>query len=262
MQEQFVTVDGNKIRYLESGQSEDYIVLIHGLGASAERWEFVIPELSKHYKVIVPDLIGFGHSDKPLVDYTTDFFSDFLNNFLKKLGIKKTHMIGSSLGGQIIAEFISKNQNIIENLVLVSPSGIMKHSTPALDAYVMAALYPNIEGATNAFQMMAGPTKKINEKIILDFVERMKLPNAKMAFMSTLLGLKNAGVITKSLNKISAPTLIVWGENDPVIPIKYADDFVSSIKDCRFVTMDDCGHTPYVDDPQRFSKLVLDFLEN
>lgn len=262
MQEQFVTVDGNKIRYLESGQSEDYIVLIHGLGASAERWEFVIPEFSKHYKVIVPDLIGFGHSDKPLVDYTSDFFSDFLNNFLKKLGITKTHMIGSSLGGQIIAEFISKNQNIIENLVLVSPSGIMKHSTPALDAYVMAALYPNIEGAKNAFQMMAGPTKKINEKIILDFVERMKLPNAKMAFMSTLLGLKNAEVITTSLNKISAPTLIVWGENDPVIPIKYADDFVSSIKDCRFVTMDDCGHTPYVDDPQRFSKLVLDFLEN
>ena len=262
MQEQFVTVDGNKIRYLESGQSEDYIVLIHGLGASAERWEFVIPEFSKHYKVIVPDLIGFGHSDKPLVDYTSDFFSDCLNIFLKKLGITKTHMIGSSLGGQIIAEFISKNQNIIENLVLVSPSGIMKHSTPALDAYVMAALYPNIEGAKNAFQMMAGPTKKINEKIILDFVERMKLPNAKMAFMSTLLGLKNAEVITTSLNKISAPTLIVWGENDPVIPIKYADDFVSSIKDCRFVTMDDCGHTPYVDDPQRFSKLVLDFLEN
>jgi len=54
----------------------------------------------------------------------------------------------------------------------------------------------------------------------------------------------------------------VWGENDPVIPIKYADDFVSSIKDCRFVTMDDCGHTPYVDDPKRFSKLVLDFLKS
>ncbi len=80
--------------------------------------------------------------------------------------------------------------------------------------------------------------------------------------MSTLLGLKNAEVITKSLKKISAPTLIVWGENDPVIPIKYADDFVSSIKDCRIVTMDNCGHTPYVDDPKRFSKLVLDFLKS
>ena len=262
MKEQFVTIKGNKIRYLESGQSDQSIVLIHGLGASAERWEFVIPEFSKHYKVIVPDLIGFGHSDKPPVDYTTDFFTDFLDDFLKKLGIKKTNIIGSSLGGQITAEFASKNQDIIENLILVSPSGIMKHSTPALDAYVMAALYPNLEGAKNAFEMMAGQTRVINQNIIEDFVKRMKLPNAKMAFMSTLLGLKNADLITKSLKKITVPSLIIWGEDDPVIPIKYADDFVSSIQDCRFYMMDNCGHTPYVDDPIRFSQLVLDFLQN
>ena len=262
MEEKFVTVNDSKIRYLESGNSNNTIVLVHGLGASAERWEFVIPEFSKHYKVIVPDLIGFGHSDKPSVDYTTEFFSDFLGNFLKTLGIKKTHIIGSSLGGQITAEFTSMNQDIIQNLILVSPSGIMKHSTPALDAYVMAALYPNLEGAKNAFQMMAGPAREIHQNIIEDFVTRMKLPNAKMAFMSTLLGLKNADVITKSLKKITVPSLIIWGEDDPVIPIKYADDFVSSIQDCRFYMMDNCGHTPYVDDPKRFSKLVTDFLEN
>jgi pimeloyl-ACP methyl ester carboxylesterase len=262
MDEKFVTIDGNKIRYLKSGKSDEHIVLIHGLGASAERWEFVIPELSKHYSVIVPDLIGFGHSDKPSVDYTTDFFSDFLDNFFQKLEIHKTNIIGSSLGGQITAEFTSKNQDVIENLVLVSPSGIMKHSTPALDAYVMAALYPNLDVAKNAFEMMAGSSRVINQKIIEDFVKRMKLPNAKMAFMSTLLGLKNADLITKSLVKITVPSLIIWGEDDPVIPVKYADDFVSSIQDCRFYMMDNCGHTPYVDDPARFSKLVLDFLEN
>ena len=262
MNEKFVTIDGNKIRYLESGEGHKNIVLVHGLGASAERWEFVIPEFSKYYRVIVPDLIGFGYSDKPLVDYTTDFFTDFLSKFLKTLDIKKTNIIGSSLGGQITAEYCSKNQEKIDNLILVSPSGIMKHSTPALDAYVMAALYPDSEGAKNAFQMMAGPSQQINPRIVEDFVVRMKLPNAKMAFMSTLLGLKNAEIITKSLMKIKIPTLIIWGEDDPVIPIKYADEFVSSIQDCRFFMMDNCGHTPYVDDPERFSKLVLDFLEN
>jgi len=137
----------------------------------------------------------------------------------------------------------------------------MKSSTPALDAYVMAALYPDLEVAKNAFQMMAGGTRQVNQKVIEDFVKRMKLPNAKMAFMSTLLGLKNAELITKSLKKISVPTLIIWGEHDPVIPIQYADDFVSSIQDCRFYMMDNSGHTPYVDDPKRFSQLVLDFLE-
>jgi pimeloyl-ACP methyl ester carboxylesterase len=137
----------------------------------------------------------------------------------------------------------------------------MKSSTPALDAYVMAALYPDLEVAKNAFQMMAGGTRQVSQKVIEDFVKRMKLPNAKMAFMSTLLGLKNAELITNSLKKISVPTLIIWGEHDPVIPIQYADEFVSSIQDCRFYMMDNSGHTPYVDDPKRFSQLVLDFLE-
>ena len=262
MNEKFITIDGNKIRYLEYGKGDENIVLIHGLGASAERWEFVIPEFSKHYRVVVPDLIGFGHSDKPLVDYTTEFFTDFISSFLNKLKIKKTNMIGSSLGGQITVDYASQNLDSVENLVLVSPSGIMKHSTPALDAYVMAALYPDSEGAKNAFQMMAGPRQQVKQRIIEDFVERMKLPNAKMAFMSTLLGLKSAEVITKSLMKITIPSLIIWGEHDPVIPIKYADEFVSSIQDCRFYMMDNCGHTPYVDDPSGFTKLVCDFIDN
>jgi len=261
LQEKFVNVDGNKIRYLESGASQGTIVLVHGLGASAERWEYVIPLLNKNYTVIVPDLIGFGYSDKPLVDYTTEFFSKFLNSFLQKIGLEKTNIIGSSLGAQIIVNYVAEHKDSVEKLVLISPSGAMKHSTPALDAYVMAALYPDKEGAENAYKMMAGPNQEINPKIVEDFVTRMKLPNAKMAFMSTLLGLKNAENISKKLQTISNPTLIIWGAKDPVIPIKYADSFVSSIQDCRFYRMDDCGHTPFVDAPEKFTKIVLEFLE-
>ena len=261
MQEKFVNVDGNKIRYLESGASQGTIVLIHGLGASAERWESVIPLLNKNYKLIIPDLIGFGYSDKPLADYTSEFFSKFLDSFLQKIGLEKTNIIGSSLGGQIAVNYAAEHKDSVEKIVLISPSGAMEHSTPALDAYVMAALYPDKEGAENAYKMMAGPNQEINPKIIEDFVTRMKLPNAKMAFMSTLLGLKNAENFTKTLQTISIPTLIIWGERDHVIPIKYADSFVSSIQDCRFYRINDCGHTPYVEVPEKFSKIVLDFLE-
>jgi len=260
MKEKYVTVDGNKIRYLESGGTDRNIVLVHGLGASAERWEYVIPLFNKHFRVIVPDLIGFGQSDKPLVDYTTDFFSNFLGNFFDVINIKNANIIGASLGGQIAVNYASKNQDVIEKMVLVSPSGIMKHSTPALDAYVLAALYPDKEGAKNAFKMMAGPTKEVPEKIIDNFVHRMHLPNAKMAFMSTILGLKSAEIITKKLKEISIPTLIVWGEKDVVIPIKYAESFVSNIQDCRFFKMNGSGHTPYVDQPSKFAEVVLDFL--
>ncbi|MGI0004271.1 MAG: alpha/beta fold hydrolase [Candidatus Nitrosotenuis sp.] len=260
MQEEFVTVDGSKIRYIKAGSSKKSMVLIHGLGASAERWEDVVPRLSRNFTVYVPDLIGFGQSDKPNVDYTTEFFSGFLVSFLASLGIEKSTVMGSSLGGQIAVEYVTKNQQSVDKLVLVSPAGAMRQSTPALDAYVSAALYPDPVSAKNAFTMMTGNDKDVPDRIIDEFVQRMKMPNAKFAFMSTLLGLKNAPEISTLLELIYAPTLIVWGSLDPVIPVKYAEFFVKNIRDCRFYQMENCGHTPYVDDPQEFSKIVLDFL--
>ncbi len=260
VQENFLKINGNKIRYLESGNSDETLVLIHGLGASADRWDQVMPIFAEKFHVVIPDLIGFGFSDKPLADYTIDFFSNFLGDFLKTVNISRTHLIGSSLGGQITAEFTASNPKAVEKLILVSPSGMMKQSTPALDAYIMAALYPNEQSAKNAFEMMEGSGESIDSRIVNGFVERMLLPNAKLAFMSTILGLKNAEIITKKLPSISSQTMLIWGTDDPVIPIQHADDFVSSIKDCRFVPMDGCGHTPYVQKPQLFSEQVLDFL--
>lgn len=260
MQENFTTIDGNKIRYLESGDSKDVMVLVHGLGASAERWIGVIPAFAKHYRVLVPDLIGFGYSDKPHADYTMEFLADFIAKFIDITNAGIPSMIGSSLGGQITARFASIHHDSIKKLILVSPSGTLKHSRPALDAYIMAALFPNKQSAKTAFEMMEGSGKEIDESIITGFVERMSLPNAKLAFMSTLLGLKDAKEIIPKLKKILVPTMIIWGSKDPVIPIKYAKDFVSSIPNCKFYEMDGHGHTPYVQNPNGFVDVALDFL--
>jgi 2-hydroxy-6-oxonona-2,4-dienedioate hydrolase len=262
LEEKFVEIDGNKIRYLESGSSKKTLVLVHGLGASSERWQYVLPFFESDFHVIVPDLIGFGYSDKPIADYTIDYFSIFLKKFLISLGVEQTSIIGSSLGGQIAAEYASSNSQHVDKLILVSPSGIMKQSTFALDAYIMAALYPNEHSAKNAFEIMDGSGKKIPLEIIKGFVSRMKLPNAKFAFMSTLLGLKNCELITKKLENISSPTLIVWGTDDPVIPITFAKEFVSSIDNCKFYEMSKCGHTPYVQEPKMFASQVLKFLND
>lgn len=261
MQEEFVTVEGSRIRYLKAGSSKKNLVLIHGLGASAERWDLVMPIFSKYFTVYVPDLIGFGLSDKPSADYTTEFFTRFVTLFLRELGIKKAIIMGSSLGGQIAVEYASTNQTSVEKLILVSPAGAMKQSTPALDAYIMAALYPDPDSAKNAFSIMTGNNKTVSQTTIDSFVQRMLMPNAKFAFMSTLLGLKNAPEISTKLEILGIPTLVIWGELDPVIPIKYAEYFIKNIRDCRFYQMKDCGHTPYVEDPPEFAKIVLDFLK-
>jgi pimeloyl-ACP methyl ester carboxylesterase len=260
MKEKFVKVGSNKIRYLEEGGSDGNILLVHGLGASAERWTRVIPHLSKKYHLIIPDLIGFGFSDKPSVDYTPDFFSQFIFDFLNTLGIAKTSMIGSSLGGQVVAECAITQSKMIEKIVLVSPSGIMKQSTPTFDAYTLAALYPTPDGAKTAFQMMSGIHKEIDSNTIDGFIQRMTLPNAKMAFMSTILGIRNSVSLSERLSRILVPTLLVWGRQDSLLPITYSKDFVSSIKNCQFVEMENSGHTPFVEEPEKFSEIVLRFL--
>ena len=262
MKEKFVKIGTYKIRYLEEGGSDGNILLLHGLGASAERWTHVIPHLSKKYHLIIPDLLGFGFSDKPSVDYTPLFFSQFIFDFIKTLGITKTSLIGSSLGGQIVAECAITQSKMIEKIVLVSPSGIMKQSTPTLDAYMLAALYPTQDGAKTAFQMMAGINKEIDSDTINGFIQRMTLPNAKMAFMSTMLGVRNSAPLSERLERISVPTLVIWGKHDTLIPITYSKDYVSSIKNCQLVEMESSGHTPYVEEPEKFSEIVLRFLNH
>lgn len=260
MKEKFVSVNRNNIRYLEEGQSDHNLILLHGLGGYAERWISIIPHLSKKYHIFAPDLIGYGQSDKPSVDYTPEFFTKFVFDFISTLGIKKACMIGTSLGGQIAAECAATQSTIIEKIILISPAGIMRKSTPTLDAYTMAALYPNKDSVKNAYQMMIGPDKQVSEISIERFANNMSRPNAKMVFLSTLLGLKNAPDIFDKLQKINVPTLVVWGKEDKLIPFEYSHQFVSSIKGSKLVPMEGCGHSPYVEDPERLGEIVDEFL--
>lgn len=125
----------------------------------------------------------------------------------------------------------------------------------------MAAMYPDPDSAKNAFAMMAGSNKDVSQTIVDGFIQRMLMPNAKYAFLSTILGLKNSPEITPKLELIEIPTLVIWGDMDPVIPIKYADYFVQKIRDCRFYQIANSGHTPYVEDPKEFIRIVLEFLK-
>jgi 2-hydroxy-6-oxonona-2,4-dienedioate hydrolase len=261
VKEHFVTVDGNKIRYLEEGNNGTHVVLIHGLGSQAERWLQVIPHLSKNHKVIAPDLIGFGRSDKPSVDYTPKYFVKFVFDFLEELDISKTIMIGSSLGGQIVAESAAASENdAIKKIILVSPTGTMHTTNPTLDTYIMAGLYPQHDLIKTAYQMMAGKNKDVEESTIERFHSAMSQPNAKMSFLSSVLNFKHEPAITERLQMISIPTLIIWGSDDTMIPIKYANDYVSNIKGCKFVVMEGCGHRPHVEDTEKFSQIMLKFL--
>ncbi len=261
--QKFINVNGYVIRYLEAGSPNGKtMILLHGIGASAERWSRVIPSLSRHFHLIIPDIIGFGYSDKPAVEYTMDFFTnDFLKGFLDSLGISKASIIGSSLGGHISTEFAIRFNHMVEKLILVSPAGMMRKSNATLDRYIMAALYPEYWRVYDAFRETVYDPKAINQETVVDFVNRMNLPNAKYAFMSTLLGMRYASDLRDRLSNITAPTVLVWGDNDTMIPLAECSNQYNEIPNFEeIVVIKECGHVPHVEKPATFNRLVLRFL--
>jgi len=257
--EKFVMVKNHQTRYLEAGQGFP-LILIHGLGASADRWLPLIPYLEKNFHLFIPDLIGFGDSDKPNVNYTTDFFVQFLRDFIDTIKVRQFNIIGSSFGGQIVAEYAVVCSNI-KKMVLVSPSGINHRLTPFMKKYSLAMLFPNKQRITEVFQMLNGSKDHIDSVLVEEFITRMQQPKAKMVATSVLINLRDAD-ISQKLPKITCPSLVVWGDNDPVIPPRYAKIFVSSIKNCDFSLMKGCGHVPFVENPEEFSEIISEFFHD
>src|SRR5215213_11664143 len=120
--------EGFKIRYDEYGKDKQkHILFIHGLGSSPIVWRDIPQALSEYFHTISIDLIGFGESDKPQLNYTISYFAQFIKNFLTQIGIKdkdKIIIIGHSLGGYIAIEYAIENKTHIEKLVLIDSSGM------------------------------------------------------------------------------------------------------------------------------------------
>jgi pimeloyl-ACP methyl ester carboxylesterase len=259
------TIEDFRIRYLEysdvpkASDSTQVLLLLHGIGASADRWLPVVPGLSRYFRVIVPDIIGFGYSDKPTVEYTVDFFIAFLQSFLDNLNIQNATIVGSSFGGWMAMEFAIRFSRRVDKLILAAPAGLMQFSTHVLDEYIMAALYPTRENTLKAFMDMAFDPRIVTEDTVTDFVNRMRLPNAKYAFMSTLLGIRDSQTLHERLPKILMPTLFVWGKDDNMIPMECLKDY-RQVPQAKLVVINDCGHTPFVEKPAEFNKAILEFL--
>lgn len=260
-----IKIDNYYIRFIDTSAPKankpdnTSILLLHGLGGSLERWSKIIPFFSNHYRLIIPDIVGFGYSDKPHVEYSVDFFIKFIENFLQALKIDNLYVIGSSFGGLLALEFAIKFPNKVNKLVLLSPAGMMNRVTSTLNLYISAALYPTFYNVATAYYEMVYDPRSVTEASIRDFINRMSLNNSKYAFMSTLISLKNNPDLKDRL-KINIPTLLIWGKEDQLMPLKYAKDF--KIPNSELVIFNNCGHYPHVEKVEEFNKTVFQFLNN
>ena len=260
---EIIEILGYNLRYLRftNPRPTKTVILLHGLGASSERWSELWP-LMRKYDIIIPDLIGFGYSEKPLVEYTVDFFIKSLEVFFEKLQIKNPVIIGSSFGGQLVIEYSLKHKDYFDKIVLVSPAGTLERPTFVLSQYIFSGLYPTIENVESAFTRMANNDAfKVDTHTVKDFINRMKLPNAKYALISTLLAMRRDQSLQKRLIEISVPALVIWGKDDTTIPVENIEYFKQMPMVETFI-MNDCGHTPYVEKPDEFYKIIEKFIDS
>ena len=261
--------DGFNIRYDEYGKDNPrHILFIHGLGSSSIVWRDIPQALSEQFHTICVDLIGFGGSDKPFLNYTISYFSQFVKSFLRQIGINdsdKVTIIGHSLGGYIAVDYAIENKEQIEKLVLIDSSGMLDRPTSLLEQYLDAAMetdpisrYSKVKKVFEG--LMSQPFRLL--PIIIDmFISVIEKPGAKYAFESAFRNSTTTSINMERLEKIKdLPCLIIWGEKDDLIPLGHIDRFRQILKDAETIVIDDAGHSPFVEKTAIVYQKLLTFL--
>ena len=254
-----IAVFGQTIHYWDVGTGP-VVVLVHGLGSKKEDWLPVIAPLSQKYRLVVPDQIGFGKSDKPLLDYSIQTYVDFLNEMLRQLKVERASLVGESLGGWICGLYaaeISGGAHLIpvEKLVLVDAAGL-KQDKPIPD------LNPSsLAGMRALMQAVFFDTSWLNEdalrKIFTD-----KLATHDSYTVRSLLGNPALGAerLDTQLGNIKVPTLVLWGKQDSLLPIAAGERYAAGISGAKMVSFDKCGHVPSTEKTEEFLAAVNAFL--
>jgi len=264
VQFKFINVMNRKVRYAESGDAPNHVLFIHGLGGSAESWIHNIDEFAKHFHVFVPDLLGYGKSEKPKIKYDMKTFTNFIDKFMDAIGIKKSNVIGSSMGGQIAAEFAISHPAKVEKLVLVSPAGIPPKEfkgTKELKRYVKVLEAKNLQDVRDALTPIDANGSSITNDYVRNVYEYVMMPGTGHAFLSSLKESAKAPRLASRLKSIKAKTFVVWGKDDNLIPVKYCEPFISKMSNCRLLIIEGCGHRPHAEKPGIFNEYVMNFLQ-
>src|SRR5919198_1766697 len=230
---QCLDVGNLRISYLDTGSADNPIVLlIHGLGGSIESWTNNINPISKRqFRVIVVDLPCFGFSDKPKINYTISFYTIFIEKFLKTLKVSSSvSIVGCSMGGHITAEVAINYPDLVSKLVLISPAGALPVSfkgTPALRNYISVLKANSMQEVKKA--LLSADDVPVDDTFAQTFYDKLSMPGAKEAFMSALRGSTYAPRLNRNrgLHTIKAHTLLMWGNNDKIIPVRFIKPFIN-----------------------------------
>lgn len=252
--EKETTVYGASLRYLEAGQGQP-VILLHGLGAVKEVWMANLGPLSAKYHVYALDQVGFGHSDKPLLDYKVATFSDFLFGFMHAQNLNKATLVGNSLGGWIAVDFALHHPEMVDKLVLVDAAGLPWAKMVAVN------LNPSsVEETRVLLESLFYDKKMVTDDFVTQVFTNHVHNNDSYTIHQTFAGFMQNQFIDSKLASIHAPTLIIWGHDDELIPASEGEKFRAGIAGAKLVVFDQCGHVPQIEKAADFNKALLNFL--
>ncbi|MFO7446698.1 MAG: alpha/beta hydrolase [Ignavibacteriaceae bacterium] len=265
--------NGYSIAYLDEGESDKTLLLVHGLGTYSLSWIHNIEELKKHFRCIAVDLPGYGKSSAGIHPGTMNFYSDILSDFIEALQLKNISLAGHSMGGQISITFALLYPSVVKTLFLLAPAGIeiftgseellIKKNFTA-DTYFMndeEKIRSSFTG--NFYNMPAGAEFMIRDRIIMK--ESKNFYDHCRVVANSLYGMLDEPVSGK-LQELACPVYIIWGENDKLIPNPYfhpektpseiAESAASVIPDAKLFMIKECGHFIPFEKPLEVNSII------
>ena len=267
----FIQVDGMDVHMRDEGPRDDPspIVLLHGTSASLHTWQGWVGQLKGQRRVISLDLPGFGLTGPfPNDHYDMDHYVVFLNDFLARLHIQRYVLIGNSFGGNLAWHMALAHPSQVDRLVLVDAGGYdyQPKSMPIGFRIAQIPLLNKVMEYTLPRRMVASSVRSVyvdDSKVTPELVDRYYDLTLRAGNRHALVQrFKQAvGVDAYRIHLVTAPTLILWGADDQLIPLEYGQKFNQDIKGSTLVVLDHLGHVPHEEDPVKSLQPVKAFLD-
>jgi pimeloyl-ACP methyl ester carboxylesterase len=275
--EEEVILHGHRVSYRTAGHGP-VVLLIHGITGTSAQWGAIMPRLAERFTVVAPDLLGHGRSAKPRGDYSLGAYAVSVRDLLIALGHHRVTVVGHSLGGGIAMQFAYEYPVFSERLVVVSSGGLGREVHPLLRAATLPGSELVLPLITHDRVRAAGiAVGQILERFGLraapDLAEMARGyatlgdAGARQAFLHTLRAvLDPVGQRVSAVDRLylagMVPTLIIWGRRDPLIPVRHAEFAHRAMPGSRIHVFDRAGHFPHLDEPERFARALIEFIDS
>ena len=271
----YLELHGDQVAYQDAGSGDEALLLIHGMAGSSETWRAVIPQLSKKYRVVAPDLLGHGLSAKPRSDYSLGAFAVLLRDLLDELGVSSATVIGQSLGGGVAMQFAYQHPDYCQRLVLISSGGLGPDvgwtlrllSAPGAELILPVIAPPPVVNAGNKLRswFSSSGIQSPRGAEMWSAYSSLADSNTRQAFLKTLRSVVDyRGQSVSALNRLhltsDLPTMVIWGDQDRIIPIEHGYAVRDARPGCRLEVLADVGHFPHVERPSEVVELIDDFI--